>query len=197
MKHKFFIICICAAFLLCAQNVFAITYDESLDGDSNLSGTDIGTLDLGLNTISGSIFFDNIGFSSRFDLDGYRFTVGTGMRLDSFIFDFNNFDYNDANLPPSESGSMTWRMVFSNGTSFNSTFINLFGTSPVELFQGLPENGPGLYLLRTDSINVRGGDAWSSDYTFNITTSAIPEPSTILLFGVGLLGLAGIGREKI
>lgn len=38
-----------------------------------------------------------------------------------------------------------------------------------------------------------GWDVWSSD---PINGFATPEPSTILLFGLGLFGLAGIGRKK-
>ena len=31
----------------------------------------------------------------------------------------------------------------------------------------------------------------------SVTTSPVPEPSTIVLMGLGLVGLAGYGRKKI
>lgn len=41
--------------------------------------------------------------------------------------------------------------------------------------------------------------SYQDDYLFNvddITVSAVPEPSTLLLFGVGLLGVIGMSRRK-
>ena len=48
-------------------------------------------------------------------------------------------------------------------------------------------------------ISYDGGSSWSN-YTFEHSfrfegTEAVPEPTTMLLFGAGLIGLAGIRRK--
>ncbi len=40
------------------------------------------------------------------------------------------------------------------------------------------------------------GQGETEDYEFNIVAEPVPEPATMLLFGSGLLGLAGIKRRK-
>ncbi len=53
--------------------------------------------------------------------------------------------------------------------------INLFATSIGDEFSG------------TDNIDV---------YTQDVIENVVPEPTTALLFGLGLLGLTGIDRRK-
>ena len=47
------------------------------------------------------------------------------------------------------------------------------------------------------SLDVRGDLYFESGVlTTDINTNAVPEPTTILFFGLGILGLAGVNRKN-
>jgi len=56
----------------------------------------------------------------------------------------------------------------------------------------------GEHTIRFESTGPpwSGYDTWGQVAISSITVDPIPEPGTILLLGVGLLGLAGFGRKK-
>jgi hypothetical protein len=78
-------------------------------------------------------------------------------------------------------------IAFGNGTLFVMDAAGIHSLNPLTGENSLLT---GLNILDTD--NVGGG---SLAYML-INTNSIPEPTTILLFGVGLLGIAGMGRRK-
>lgn len=162
---------------LTITHAHAVTfYSEAISG--NLSGlitspTAIGQLNPGENSIIGSI---NEGAS--FNADVFTFSVGTGYALTSLTFNIN-------------SNSESHFLAMSNETTLDADVDYLLFASLVTNAQ----NGDNLLVTESDGGNQSGtgyslplsaGDysLWfqetsnnTVDYTFTLTTVAIPEVS--------------------
>ena len=55
--------------------------------------------------------------------------------------------------------------------------------------------GPGAYTVQNYSLG-NGASDFGMGYTGLFTVKPVPEPSTMLLLGSGLIGLVGYGRKK-
>jgi hypothetical protein len=77
----------------------------------------------------------------------------------------------------------------------NATYLSLAGTGTIDL-TGYTQTYAIFTAGGSDSNNNYGGTG-SSGIGFNVTANPAPEPSSLLLFGSGLLGLAGMVRRKV
>jgi hypothetical protein len=61
-----------------------------------------------------------------------------------------------------------------------------------------PSTAPGLYEQTFQILDENSNELGTADFAFTVTsaTSVIPEPSSFLLLGAGLLALAGMVRRK-
>lgn len=132
------------------------------------------------------------------------------LEFENDIFDFTQIQSDDFNV----ISHVGWETSLDTGTNGYRFAITL-GSIPVNSSNDPIEIMFDYTLLGADRYNSASGDdwawdegqAWSVSYTlltnsFDVSsgsTAAVPtpEPATILLFGCGLIGLAGFGRKKL
>jgi len=141
----------------------------SLAGYNDRSVYDYGTLTLHEDlTLWGSeveVDVNAVRYSIRYG-EPLNFVTGSGSDMDYYMEIFGKKD------------GLDYLMTF--------TFEGSFGM-------------PSLYYPDTRSYDLGpAGDHWGAGFkniTLNITPSSIPEPATMLLLGLGMVGLAGVKKK--
>ena len=181
-----------------ALNATAISWNENTDGDLNYSSTF--DLDEGLNTFTGSYFWDYTTSSSSYDTDRFDFNLTTGLQLNSVTYELTGFNYIDANTTYGKYASSSFRLSGSDGSTLGATSVSLLSVSgPIMFFEDAFPLSAGSYLFDGSGRGISLGDAWYADYrlTFDVSTSSpVPEPATFLLLGSGLAGLVFYRRKR-
>lgn len=164
-----------------------ISYNEAVSGE--LSGQNIGTFDIGANTVSGSEPFNGLT-----QTDSFLFVVAAGQQLDSiFLTNYTGVSQGFTLAPPGP---------LSTATRYGFLLLNLanVGTDilPALLISdpGKTATAPlpaGTYQVLLASVGIT-----SYKYTFNVSAveaPAVPEPATLTLTGLGLLGAVFVRRR--
>jgi hypothetical protein len=73
------------------------------------------------------------------------------------------------------------------GGIFGASFNQIIGSSEGEYSIGIGDQVQGILFASLGS---------QSDFAVAGYTTPVPEPSTVLLLGLGMIGLAGLGRKK-
>ena len=173
-----------------------LIYDEAIDGDipaASGAPVNLGELMVGSNTISGSrSVFGNIrtGFTTL-DLDSFQVDLTPGLQIDDVTIEITSFQSTDNwaafQLRPPRSRFLPTERLTRTGTwSFKD-----FGLSTPVATEGSYSLNPaaGSTLLQFDI-------SYAYTVTFEVSQSAVPEPSSLAILGTGALGLMTVRHRR-
>ncbi|MDL1979258.1 MAG: PEP-CTERM sorting domain-containing protein [Deltaproteobacteria bacterium] len=188
---KRFLIFLCAVMLVfgmvgSASAIPILNNGIDLDDAGNLYGTYIN---------SGSLLFTQRGNNDGNKLEGVEMLVENelGYNADDFDLTVTSMSYS------SDDGGFTglWN---ANPEDTLISFYAVKAGRGYAMYQVYPAEGTGswsTYDLWVTGLYNNGADLEISHYTgYNSVPAPVPEPTTILLMGTGLLGLVGYSRKR-
>lgn len=195
-------------------NLYGISFDKLFSIDSNSAVvTEIGSHNMGSGA-KNSLVFDSAGNlfaanSSLFTLDlvtGASTLIGNGgdnyvssgdlafiegeLYLSSSIGDDSLVNLDTSTGAGTSIGNIGYGDVYGLASDNN---IDLYGLSGSDILSIDVNTGVGTFLSSYSGLSEAWGSAF---YSESGASTPVPEPTTMLLFGAGLAGLAAAGRRK-
>lgn len=184
--------------IVTSANATVLTFDDISTDSIGTIGDGYGGLDwdnMGFikNTFNANSGYDNGTVSGDYTAFNQWAQVGT--------VNDTSFDFNGAYLTGAWNTGLNIKVTGSlNGADIYSQTVTVDTTGPTWFdfnFLGIDS----LAFSSFGGVNAElGGGAGAhfamDDFTFNQTVDPVPEPATILLMGVGLLGLIGYRRKN-
>ena len=183
MRHLLSAVCASGIVAIGAPAMGQLTFSETADGElSDLLGAPTAlTLDVGVNTISGSVGSSaGTGATDGSDADFFTFTLGAGQSIDSVV------------LTRTGSGNQSFLGYLAASAFVGQTAEDIDGfalfSDGEEVVGVLPEIGAGVHAFWIQEV--------SSEIQYSISLNVVPEPaSATALAGLGLLALGCRGRR--
>ena len=210
------------AFLVYSSTTSAVTVTESTDFGllyldsttgtfSTVYNSSIGVLDIGANSVSGSLsgtcqggFTGSVPCNLNMtddNTDSFLIEIPDGYKLDTLFLTTSNAsgpqDFNGGSAIISINTGFASYLSTGGGPVLNSTtpeIINLI--TPTLNANGISQIDAGVYGMGVTAGSATQEGAFSLDYMLEMNVAPVPIPAAAWLFGSALLGLVGIGRRR-